>query len=77
LNKEDVAKIVIKTAIPRIIEERRMESYTDYMTEIPTPDDLKILEEIKKHKSLYLALKDQPEHLVNKIDKVLKAFYSK
>jgi hypothetical protein len=48
----------------------------DYKTEILTPEDMKILEEIKKHKFLYAALKDEPEYLLNKIDKVMRAFYS-
>jgi hypothetical protein len=48
----------------------------NYKTEIPTPEDLKILEELKKYPNLYEAIKQQPEHLMDKIDKVIKAFYS-
>jgi hypothetical protein len=48
----------------------------DYKTEIPTPEDLKMLEELKKYPNLYKAIKQQPEYLLNKINKVIKAFYS-
>jgi hypothetical protein len=48
----------------------------DYKTEIPTPEDIKILEELKKYPNLYAALKSDPEHLIEKIYKVIKAFYS-
>lgn len=41
-----------------------------------TPEDTKILEEIKKYPNLYEALKEQPEYLMDKIYKVIKAFYS-
>jgi ketol-acid reductoisomerase len=77
LNNEDAAKFIIKTAIPRIIEERKNESYTEYNTEIPSPEELKMLEELRKYPKLHRALKEMPEHLINKIDKVLRAFYSK
>jgi hypothetical protein len=48
----------------------------DYKTEIPTQEDLKILEELKKYPSLYEVIKQQPEYIMGKIYKVIKAFYS-
>jgi hypothetical protein len=48
----------------------------DYKQDIPTPEDLKILEELKKYPNLYNAIKEQPEYLMDKIYKVIKAFYS-
>jgi hypothetical protein len=48
----------------------------DYKQDIPTPEDLKILEELKKYPNLYAAIKEQPEYLMNQIYKVIKAFYS-
>jgi hypothetical protein len=53
-----------------------MESNTDYMVEIPSPEDLRLLEELKKYKNTYEAIKDQPEFLIKKIDKLLKAVFS-
>jgi hypothetical protein len=47
-----------------------------YKSEIPTPEDLKILNELKKYPSLYEAVKQQPEYLIEKLYKVIKAFYS-
>jgi hypothetical protein len=41
-----------------------------------TPEDTKLLEEIKMYPNLYSALIQQPVYLVDKINKVLKAFYS-
>jgi hypothetical protein len=48
----------------------------DYKTKILTLEDLKILEELKKYPNLYEAIKQQPEYLLDKINKVIKAFYS-
>jgi hypothetical protein len=47
----------------------------DYKTDIPTPEDMRILEELKKYPNLYAALKQQPD-LLDRINKVIKAFYS-
>jgi hypothetical protein len=48
----------------------------DYKQEIPTAADIKILEELKKYPNLHAALKQQPVFLLDKINKVIKAFYS-
>jgi hypothetical protein len=66
----------MKKSIPRIIDEMKNESNTDYKTEIPTPEELKILEELRKHKFLYAILKDNPEYSLKKINRVMGAFYS-
>jgi hypothetical protein len=53
-----------------------MESNKDYRADIPTPEELKVLEEFKKYKNTYDAIKDQPEFVIKKIDKLLKAVFS-
>jgi hypothetical protein len=70
------AASILRNGVKRMIEEKTKEKYSDYKEVIPTPEDLKLLAEIRKYPNLHKTLTQQPEYLVEKVYKLLLAIYS-